>query len=84
MQKNIETAKKIPIFDLNFSAYQFLHKNIPELEIQGNRVIFLFNADEIFYKLSTQYHNNEKVSILDFVNASRQLRAKMYSMLGQR
>ncbi len=73
---------KVPVYDLNFAAYQFLHGNIPELDSQGSRIIFLFNADESFYRLSEQYNRNEPVNVMDFVNTTRQLRAMMFAMKG--
>lgn len=75
---------KIAILDLNLSAFQRLHGNIPELELQGNRVVFNFTADDIFHKLSSLYNSNSPVNILDYVNAQRQLRAMMFSLKGQR
>lgn len=76
------TPSKIQILDLNFAAFQRLHGNIPELELNGSRVSFLFNADDTFYKLSASYNSNESVNVLDFVNAQRQLRAKMFALKG--
>ena len=79
------TPSKVPVLDLNFSAFQYLHGNIPSLELNGTRVSFLFNADDTFHKLSTSYNNNVSVNVLDFVSAQRQLRAMMMSMKsGQR
>lgn len=75
---------KIPLFDLNASAFQYLHGNIPELELQGSRVIFLFNPDETFYRLSALYHKNLPVNIIDFVDAQRRLRSLMISAKGQK
>jgi hypothetical protein len=71
---------KIPVHDLNFSAFQLLHGNVPELIMQGTRVIFLFNADEAFQRISEKYNQNETVKVLDFVNTTRQLRAMMLSL----
>jgi hypothetical protein len=78
MKKN--TPQKIPILDLNFSAYHLLNENAPELSLQGGRVIFLFNADDTFYRLSERYNSNELVHVMDYVNALRQLRAMMISL----
>lgn len=85
MQKtNKSTLQKIPILDLPFAAYNLMNGNEPELQIQGTRVIFIFDADNTFNTLSTRYNSNETVPVLDFVNATRQLRAKMFSMRGQK
>lgn len=73
---------KIQILDLNFSAFQHLHGNTPELELQGSRVIFLFHPDENFHRLSALYNENAPVNVLDYVNALRQLRAMMFSLKG--
>ena len=77
-----QSSNKIPIFDLNLSAFQHLHGNTPELELQGTRVIFLFNPDDTFYRLSGLYNSNTPVNIIDYVNAQRQLRAMMLAMKG--
>lgn len=82
MKKSKEAPAKIPIFDLNLSAFQHLHGNTPELELQGTRVIFLFDANDTFYKLSALYNSNEPVNVLDFVNCQRQLRAMMFAKKG--
>jgi hypothetical protein len=78
--KKKSIPSKIPVHDLNFSAYQLLHGNVPDLIMQGTRVIFLFNADDAFQQLSERYNQNETVKVLDFVNTTRQLRAMMLSM----
>lgn len=76
------TSNKIPIMDLNLSAFLHLHGTTPELSLQGTRVIFLFKPNDSFYKLSAKYNSNESVQILDYVNAQRQLRAMMFSVKG--
>jgi len=81
MKKN--TPAKIPVLDLSFSAFQHLHKNTPELSLQGTRVVFLFEATDTFYRLSELYNCNGSVRVLDYVNAIRQLRAMMMAMKGQ-
>lgn len=78
--KKKSTPPKMPVYDLNYSAYQLLHGNVPELIMQGTRVVFMFNVDDTFHKLSERYNQNEPVKVLDFVNATRQLRAMMLSM----
>jgi len=42
----------------------------------------LFNADNTFYELSARYNSNEPVNVLDFVNAQRQLKARMFALKG--
>lgn len=82
--KKTSIPSKIQILDLNFAAFQRLHGNEPELELNGTRVSFLFNVDATFHKLSASYNSNEPVSVLDFVSEQRQLRAMMMAMKGQR
>ena len=81
MEKTV--SNKIPIFDLNASAYQFMNGNMPELSAQGTRITFLFKPDETFFRLSEQYNSNITVNVLDFVNAQRQLKAMMLGMKSQ-
>ena len=76
-------SKKIPILDLNLSAFQHMHGNTPELFNQGGRVVFMFETDDIFYRLSEKYNSNIQVPVLDMVNAQRELKSKMLSMKGQ-
>jgi hypothetical protein len=75
--------KRIPVYDLNFSAFLHMHGNTPELLLQGKRVSFMFKSDDAFYNYSERYNNNETVNVLDYVNAIRQLRAMMLSLRGQ-
>jgi hypothetical protein len=66
-------SRKIPILDLNLSAFQHLHGNTPELVNQGGRVVFMFDTDDTFYRLSELYNSNMSVDCLDFVNAQSDL-----------
>jgi hypothetical protein len=79
----MDKQRKIPILDLNLSAFQHLHGNTPELVNQGGRVVFMFDSDDAFYKLSELYNSNISVAVLDMVNAQRELKSKMLSMKGQ-
>jgi hypothetical protein len=74
---------RIPVLDLNLSAFQRLHGNSPQLVLQAGRVIFMFDADATFYRLSELYNSNIAVNCLDLVNAQRELRAMMMSLKGQ-
>ena len=84
MKKDDSTnLRKIPILDIpGLGTYQYLNGNEPEMIMQGTRITLLFNADTTFYELSEKYNNNAPVNVLDFVNAQRQLKAKMLSMKG--
>jgi len=73
-------TSKIPILDLNLSAFHHLHGNPPQLELQGTRVVFYFEPNDLFYQLTGLYNKNELVPCLDFVKAQRQLRAMMLSL----
>lgn len=77
MKKELQ---KIPIFDLNFAAFQIMHGNNPTLVKQGNRVICLFKPDDNFYHLSALYHSNTQINILDFVAALRQIRSMVLTL----
>lgn len=80
-----KAKQKISIYDLNLSAFQKLHGNEPVLELQGTRVIFLFDPNEVFNRISERYNSNEMVPVLDYVSATRQLRSMMMSRkAGQR
>jgi len=75
------SQRKIPILDIpGLSAFQSLHRNPPELELQGSRVVCLFNANQTFYALSERFNSNELVSVIDFLNAQRQLKAQMFAL----
>ena len=76
-----KSSPKIPILDIpGHGAFQFLNGNDPDMALNGTRVTLLFNADEKFFELSERYNSNEPVNVLDFVNAQRQLKARMFSM----
>jgi hypothetical protein len=80
----MKNPQKISVLDLNLAAYHHLNQNTPTLEMKNTRIVFTFTADDTFYKLTKEFNENMVVNILDFVNAQRQLRAKMYAMRGQR
>jgi len=85
MKKPTSISKKIPVLDIpGLGAFQLLYGNEPEMALNGSRVTLLFNANDLFYELSGRYNNNEVVPVLDFLNAKRQLKARMFSMKGQR
>lgn len=77
------TLRKIPILDINLSAFQRLFGNDPELVNQGGRVVFMFSTDDKFYRLSELYNSNVEVNVLDYVRSQRELKSKMLSMKGQ-
>ena len=73
----------IPILDIpGLASFQHLHGNPPELSRHGTRVIAHFRADNIFDELAAKFNQNESVPVLDFLNAQRQLKAKMYALKG--
>ena len=77
------SERKIPVLDVpGLSSFQYLHGNSPELVLQGTRVVCMFNADQTFYDLSEWFNRNEPVNVLDFLNAQRQLKAKMFALKG--
>lgn len=81
MQK---TENKIPILDLSgLTPFQALHGNTFELVMQGTRASAMFKADDTFYKIAEKFSRNEPVSILDFLNHQRQIRAMLLSMKAQ-
>jgi hypothetical protein len=84
MKKSSPTAvQKVPVLDIpGLGSYQFMNGNDPEMAMNGARVTLLFEANELFYELSARFNSNEVVNVLDFVNAQRQLRARMYAMKG--
>jgi hypothetical protein len=75
--------RRIPVLDLNQSAFQKYHDNNPEIEMQGTRGVFLFNADNEFFDLSARYNQNEDVPVLDLVNYQRQLKAQLMALKGR-
>ena len=78
-----QKSKKIPVLDIpGLGAFQFLYENEPEMELNGTRITLLFNADDLFYTLSERFSNNEPVPVLAFLNAQRQLKAKMFALRG--
>lgn len=73
-------VQRISQLDIHQASFQAMNGNEPDLELQGGRVVFVFQADEDFYRISSLYNDNSPVNILDFVNALRKLRAKMLSL----
>ncbi len=80
----LKKPRKIPILDIpGLGSFQLLHGNNPDMEMNVTRVTLLFNADAVFYELSARYNSNEPVNVLDFVNAQRQLKARMMALKSQ-
>ncbi len=71
------SPQRISQLDIHQASFQAMNGNEPDLELQGGRVVFVFDANEDFYRLSSLYNDNSPVNVLDFVNALRRLRAKM-------
>jgi hypothetical protein len=74
------SPRTISLLDINHTSFQAMHGNEPDLDLQGSRVIFVFEVNEEFYRLSSLYNSNAPVNVLDFVNSLRKLRAKMLSL----
>ncbi|HAX98332.1 MAG TPA: hypothetical protein DCY12_05470 [Candidatus Atribacteria bacterium] len=72
--------EKLPILDIYYSAFLYMHGLLPEMGMSGTRCIFMFVCDAEFYRLSDLYNSNTKVNCLDFVNALRKLKAQMYGL----
>ncbi len=76
-----KTTGKIPVLDLNQSAFHMLYGDNPHEEMQPDgRVAFMHEAGERFYELSGRYNSNDPVPVQDFVNCQRQLKARMMSL----
>ncbi len=76
-----KTTRRIPVLDLNQSAFHMLQHDNPQEELQpGGRVAFMHDAGALFYELSARYNQNEPVPVQDFVNCQRQLRARMMTL----
>lgn len=73
---------KIPVFDIHTAAYLELKKIVPELSVQGTRVVFEFPTTDEVYKTLREYQNNPSIPVLDYVNVLRRLRSRMLSMRG--
>jgi hypothetical protein len=74
------SIQRISQLDIHHASFQDMNGNEPGLELQGGRVVFVWEATEDFYRLSSLYNDNSPVNVLDFVNALRRLRAKMLSL----
>ncbi|KWT92036.1 hypothetical protein [Candidatus Magnetominusculus xianensis] len=75
--------KRIPIHDINLTAFLSLKGFKPELTINGNHVTFELPANDKVYCQAMAYNSNESVPVLDFVSSLRQLRAQMMALRGQ-
>lgn len=73
-------TSNIPVFDIHTAAFLELNNVLPELTLQGTRVVFEFPATDEVYKILREYQNNPAIPVLNFVNILRRLRSKMLSM----
>jgi hypothetical protein len=79
-----QQATKVPILDINLAAFLLLKGQHPKLVNQGGRVVFLFDADETFTRLSEAYNRNEAVGVADYATMLRALRSRMIQARGPR
>lgn len=71
--------RKLPLYDINLTAFLKLH-NVPiELRKVASRVVFEIPATDEAYRLMEAYQENPPVSVLDFVSVLRELRGRMVS-----
>lgn len=74
------TQSLITILDLNEVAFLKLHNIEPRLELQGTRVIFVFEATDAFFDISALYKQNPHVPVLDFVRELKTMRGRMLAL----
>ena len=61
---------RIPILDINQSAFHLLHGDDPQEELQpGGRVAFMHELSDTFYDLAGRYNANEPVPVQDYVTS---------------
>jgi hypothetical protein len=83
MGKAVHIAQ-VPILDIHLSAFLLLKGKQPKIENQGGRVVFIFDGDESFNKLSEAYNRNESVGVADYATMLRSLRSRMLQARGPR
>jgi hypothetical protein len=72
-----KSLQKIPTSDLHLATYLVLNGIEPELSLQGGRIVFLFESNENFYRLTDAFNGNTAVKVLDFCQTLRRLKGKM-------
>jgi len=78
---SLSTQKKtIETLDLYLSAYLSLCGIPPKLEINNNRVVFVFPADSDLYKLISNFNSNVNVPVVAYVTQIKMLRGQMLTM----
>ena len=76
--------KTFQTLDLYLSAFLSLQGISPNLKINGNKVVFFFDASDQLYKLLADFNSNISIPVTDFCTAIKILRGQMITMRGQR
>lgn len=87
MQKKLEMTmkkQKFTTLDIHLAAFLEFHGLPSEFDNQNGRIIFTFPVSNELYALTSAFNSNESVPVTDYVSALRTLKARMYSMRGQR
>ncbi|MEO5357140.1 MAG: DUF5659 domain-containing protein [Nitrospirae bacterium YQR-1] len=76
------SVQKIPVNDINLSAYLNCRGIKPELIPHGStgHIAFNFPVSDETYKVVGDYNDNKPVPVLDFVNSLRSLKAQMMAL----
>lgn len=76
--------KSFILLDVHLAAFLELHGIPAQLENQNGKIIFNFPVSDDIYRLANAYNSNTPVKIADYIAALKILKAKMYTLRGQR
>ena len=76
----MEKKTTFTTMDIYLSAFLSLSGIQPELNLNQNKVIFSFPANEDLYQLMMNFNSNVNVPVTDFVTLIKTLRGQMLTM----
>ncbi len=76
----MQFEKRFTITDLYLACFLQINGIFPDLQSLNGRVIFTFPATDELYKLVNAFNTGAKASVLDYITALKDLRARMYAI----
>ncbi len=77
-----KTSKNWQTLDIYLSSFLQLNGFPPRLELNNNRVVFVFDISDEIYKLIADYNSNIPIAVTDYVTTVKRLRGQMLTMRG--
>lgn len=84
MTKKLAEQKKFQTLDIYLASYFSLCGIQPQLEMNNNKVVFVFPASDDVFRLAMNFNSDVNVPVTTFVTLVKTLRSQMLTMRGPR